>query len=67
MTRQDAELLGKAINNVEAHGDDTGQAIALHGDNRSVVIYILRDAYAFSFYDSRSAANSEASSPSLSV
>jgi hypothetical protein len=67
MTVQDAELIGKAITNVEQHGDEPGWAVALHGDERSVVIYVLKDAYAFSLFDSRAAARREANSPSLSI
>lgn len=67
MTIQDAKLLGKAVTNVEKNGDEPGTAVALHGDTRSVVIYVLQNAYAFSFYDTKSAARREARSPSLSV
>ncbi len=67
MTLQDAKLLCDAINQVESSGDEPGDVISFRGDDRSVVIYVLKDAYAFSFFDSRSAANREANSPSLSI
>jgi len=67
MTLQDAKLLGDAINKVEQGDDEPGDVVSFRGDGRSVVVYILQDAYAFSFYDSRAAANREAKSPSLNV
>jgi hypothetical protein len=67
MTLQDAKLLGDAINKIESAGDEPGKAVSFRGDGRSVVVYILQDAYAFSFYDSRAAANREARSPSLNA
>jgi hypothetical protein len=67
MTLQDAKLLGDAINKIESAGDEPGDVVAFRGEGRSVVIYVLQDAYAFSFYDSRAAANREAKSPSLNI
>jgi hypothetical protein len=67
MTLQDAKLLGDAINKIEQGTDEPGDVVSFRGDGRSVVIYVLQDAYAFSFYDSRAAANREAKSPSLNI
>ena len=47
--------------------DEPGDVVSFRGNGRSVVVYILQDAYAFSFYDSRAAANREAKSPSLNI
>jgi len=67
MTKEDARLLSDAINKVERGSDEPGDVVSFRGNGRSVVVYILQDAYAFSFYDSRAAANREAKSPSLNV